>query len=124
MIESAQLTDQELLGLALKAAGYVDTQDNVAMTLSEMIDAMIKVKSDAEEGLQISAAELRQYGISVPDNIPDCATTNMCTIKYDVVDVKQENGMMTANIAVTFKDPFKWLHVNIPTDKDLHKPRK
>jgi len=64
---------------------------------------------------RITAGELRSWGISVPDSIPDCGNIprSSMIISADNDQSKLEGDILTVGMSVTFTEPFQWIEVPI-----------
>lgn len=61
----------------------------------------------------ISAGELRERGIPVPERIPDEAVIPVGSYRMEVGDVVAgEGGRVSAEINVFFDAPFEWAEVS------------
>ena len=58
---------------------------------------------------EISAGVLREIGIPVPDNIPDCAVTDNHSWLYDFDDVSLDGNEVKIGGRVIFLSPFRWV---------------
>jgi hypothetical protein len=63
----------------------------------------------------ITAQELREAGVPVPDNIPDCGWIPREAWKWRVEDIVEiSEGRGRATIVVKFTEPFRWAEVELP----------
>jgi len=68
----------------------------------------------------ITAKELRDSGLKVPEEIPDFAWVPRYAMKLGLApnSVKCNDMEMTATIQVTFTESFKWIEATFTVDKD------
>jgi len=59
----------------------------------------------------ITAKELRDSGLKVPKDVPDCAWVPRYAMKLELApnSIKCNDQEMTATIQVAFTEPFKWV---------------
>jgi hypothetical protein len=62
----------------------------------------------------VSAKELRDLGLKIPDNIPDCATTPWHSITWKAEGdstVDPSTNVLVMNLSFVFNEAFKWIEV-------------
>lgn len=73
---------------------------------------------------RISAGELRELGVPVPENIPDCATVprRSMQLKVGSSSVAPDKQTLNMNFDVTFTEPFKWFTATVFIEKPAAEP--
>jgi hypothetical protein len=72
------------------------------------------------EGGKIYAGQLREAGFNIPESIPDCATVPSNALKFHISDHSCDvvQGVLSAEVAVEFTEPFEWVQVEVSVDRD------
>jgi hypothetical protein len=66
----------------------------------------------------ITAGELRQVGITIPEHVPDCAWTPRHAISFGEVAVDRgtDPDVMNVSVDVELGRPFLWTRVEVEVD--------
>jgi hypothetical protein len=60
----------------------------------------------------VTAGALREVGVPIPENVPDCAWVPRWSFRPEVVQGSAHDdgqGRMSIGIAVRFDEPFRWV---------------
>ena len=83
------------------------------MLLDEALDEALEGEPEYDADTCVTAAELREMGITVPDDVPDCGWIPRHAIKYGEIGVDIEGTTMVANVGVAISEPFRWINVTV-----------
>lgn len=84
----------------------------------------VERRTEYNEQICITAGELREMGVDVPDRIPDCVWIPRWSMRMDAegqepTAAECEQGILKAKVIITFTQPFQWVSVDF-TLKDVH----
>lgn len=67
----------------------------------------------------ITAGELRDFGVKITENIPDCAWIPKYAFLLTGcdVDVDEVNGVMRGHVEFMVSEPFRWVEANVVVDE-------
>ena len=72
-----------------------------------------------DEALDVTAGELRDRGVPIPESIPDCAWTPRDSLQPVVVEDldrtpedSASRNVRRVRLELKFEQPFRWLHVS------------
>ncbi len=67
-----------------------------------------------DENARVSAGELREMGVAVPEDVPDCGWVPRASLRIgDVTSASLgENGLPNLHISIEFTEPFRWVEVS------------
>lgn len=71
------------------------------------------------EKICITAGELRDRGISVPESVPDCGWIPRWSMRLSMPEnsvTDEGQGAMSIKLAVEFQEPFRWLEGSYTID--------
>jgi hypothetical protein len=81
-----------------------------------LLDEALEGEPEYDADTCVTAEELREIGISVPDSVPDCGWIPRHAIKYGDVGVDIGGTAVIANVAVTLSEPFRWINITVRLD--------
>ena len=70
---------------------------------------------------KITALELRNIGIDIPEKIPDCAWINRADVDFGIGHTSQDKTdptKMVFEASVKFNAPFNWIEISISIAKE------
>lgn len=67
---------------------------------------------------RVSAGELRQLGLNVPDGVPDCATVRRSAIRMKVSDTQCSPSTISFGVDVEILDAFEWVEITFVASKN------
>lgn len=65
--------------------------------------------------MKISAQALREMGISIPSEIPDCAMTDMPDVSVDSTTYNDTSRAINVDLRLDFSGPFDWIVLSAAT---------
>lgn len=82
------------------------------MLLDEALDEALEGEPEYDAATCVTAAELRDLGLTLPESIPDCGWVTRSSLKFDA----EKMGDLILSAKLVFSEPFRWINLTVRLD--------